>query len=118
MRARVCPVPLTDWGGRVGDGGADVEGDGDAVVPGDVEAGAVVEEEGAVGGRGGDEVDGAVAGVVGGGGVLNAGAAWVHQVEGVCGREGGGEEEENEESNERGSIPHIAVFGCIDLLGV
>ena len=113
--ARVCPVPLADWGGGVGDGGAGVKGDGDAVVPGDVEAGAVVEEDGAVGGGAGGEVDGAVAGVVGGGDVLHAGAAWV---EGVCGRESGGEEKEDEESNERGSIPHIAVFGCIDLLGV
>ena len=109
--ARVCPVPLADWGGGVGDGGADVKGDGDAVVPGDVEAGAVVEEEGAVGGGGGDNVDGAVAGVVGGGGVLDAGTAWV---QGVC---NGGEEKKDEESNERGSIPHFAIFGCIDLLG-
>ena len=99
----------------MGDGGADVEGGGDAVVPGDVEAGAVVEEEGAVGGGGGDEVDGAVAGVVGGGGVLDEGTTWV---EGVCEREKGGEEKGDEEFNERGSIPHVAAFGCIDLLGV
>lgn len=109
--ARVGPVPAADGGGGFVDGGADIEDDGDAVVPGDVEAGAVVEEEGAVGGGGGDEGEGAGAGVVGGGGVLDAGAAGV---EGVGWREGGGEEEEDE----RESIPHVAVFGCIDLLGV
>lgn len=64
-RARVGPVP--DAGGGVGgvDCGAGVVGDGKAVVPRDGESGAIVEEEGAVDGRGGDEVDGAIAGVVG-----------------------------------------------------
>lgn len=115
LGARVCPVPLADRGCGVVDDGADVEDDGEAVVPGDVAAGAVVEEEGTVGGGGGDEVDGAVAGVVGGDGVLDEGAAWV---EGVCWRESGGEEKEDEESDKGGSIPHVAVFGCIDSLGV
>ena len=62
--ARVGPVPDADGGvGRV-DGGAGVVGDGEAVVPRDREAGAVVEEEGAVDGGGGDEVDGVIAGVI------------------------------------------------------
>lgn len=73
--ARVGPVPLADCGGGGVDGGADVKNDGEAVVPGDVEAGAVIEEEGAVGGGGGDGGDGAVAGVVGCDGVLDEGAA-------------------------------------------
>ena len=63
--ARVGPVPDADGGIGGVDGGAGVVGNGEAVVPRDGEAGAVVEEEGAVDGRGGDEVDGAVAGVVG-----------------------------------------------------
>ena len=109
LGARVGPVPLADGGGGVVDGGAGVEDDGVAVVPGDVEAGAVVEEEGAVGGGGGDPRDGAVARVVGGDGVLDEGAAGVDS---VCRREDGGEEEEDEEF-ERGSIPHVAVFVCI-----
>ena len=109
LGARVGPVPLADGGGGVVDGGAGVEDDGVAVVPGDVEAGAVVHEEGAVGGGGGHERDGAVAGVVGGDGVLDEGAAGV---ESVCRRENGGQEEEDE-GFERGSIPHVAVFICI-----
>ena len=107
--ARVGPLPLAGRGfGRVEEG-AGVEGDGEAVVPGDVEAGAVVEEEGAVGGGAGDEGDGAGAGVGGGEGVLDEGAAGV---EGVGWREEGGEEEEDEESG-GGRIPHGAGFGCI-----
>ncbi len=111
LGARVGPVPLADLGGGGGgvDGGADVEDDDEAVVPGDVEAGAVVEEEGAVGRGGGDEGDGAGAGVVGGDGVLDEGAAGV---EGVGGGEGGGEEEEDEEF-EGGGVPHSAGGGCI-----
>lgn len=46
---------------------------------------------------------------------MDQGAA---RVERVGGWEGGGEEEEDEEVGERGSIPHNAVFGGIDLLGV
>ena len=107
--ARVGPLPLAGRGfGRVEEG-AGVEGDGEAVVPGDIEAGAVVEEEGAVGGGAGDEGDGAGTGVRGCEGVLNEGAAGV---EGVGGREEGGEEEEDEESEE-GRIPHGAGFECI-----
>ena len=64
-RARVGPVPDADGGVGGVDRGAGVVGNGEAVVPRDGEAGAVVEEEGAVYGRGGDEVDGAIAGVVG-----------------------------------------------------
>ena len=53
-RARVGPVPDADRGvGRV-DRGAGVVRYGEAVVPRDREAGAVVEEEGAVDGGGGD----------------------------------------------------------------
>ena len=77
MGARVGPVP--DAGGSEGgvDGGAGVVDVGGAVVPGDVLAGAVVKEEGAVDGGGGDEVEGAVAGVVGEPGALDEGAARV-----------------------------------------
>ena len=64
-RARVGPVPDADGGVGGVDRGAGVVGNGEAVVPRDGEAGAVVEEEGAVYGGGGDEVDGAIAGVVG-----------------------------------------------------
>ena len=52
--ARVGPVPTAGRGGGVGHGGAGVVDDGDAVFPGDVVAGTVVEELGAVGVRGGD----------------------------------------------------------------
>lgn len=113
LGARVGPVPLADGGGGGSDGGAGVEGDGEAVVPGDVEAGAVVEEEGAVGGGRGDERDGAVARVVGGDGVLDEGPAGIER---VCGRrEHCGEEEEDEEFD-GGGVPHVAVFWCIYLL--
>ena len=107
--ARVGPLPLAGRGFGRAEDGAGVEDDGEAVVPGDVEAGAVVEEEGAVGGGRRDEGDGAVARVGGCEGVLHEGAAGV---EGVGGREEGGEEEEDEES-EGGRIPHGAGFGCI-----
>ena len=92
LGARVGPVPLADRGGGVVDGGAGVHGDDQAVVPGDGEAGAVVEEEGAVGGGRGDEREGPVAGVVRGDGVLDEGAAGVVRASGgreVCGGEGG-----------------------------
>lgn len=80
LGARVGPIPLADGDGRGVDGGADVEEDGEAVVPGDGEAGAVVEEEGAVGGGGGAEGDVAVAGVAGCEGVLDEGPACVERV--------------------------------------
>ena len=64
-RARVGPVPDADGGVGGVDGGAGVIDNGEAVVPRDGEAGAVVGEEGAVDGGGGNEVDGAIAGIVG-----------------------------------------------------
>lgn len=107
--ARVGPLPLAGRGFGGVDEGAGVQDDGEAVVPGDVEAGAVVEEEGAVGGGGGDEGEGAGAGVGGCEGVLDEGAAGVER---LGRREKGGEEEEEEES-EGGRNPHGAGFGCI-----
>ena len=95
LGARVGPIPGADRGVGGVDGGARVVDDGQAVVPSDVEAGAVVEEKGAVNGGGGDEVDGAVAGVVGEVGALNDGATWVTT---VCEGEDRGEEKEDKES--------------------
>lgn len=109
-RARIGPVPDAERGVGGVEGGADVVDDGDAVVPRDVEASAVVEEKGAVDGGGGDLVDGAVAGVFGyAGALLNDGSTWVTT---VCIWESRGEEKESEEL-ERGGDPHAAVFGYI-----
>ena len=108
--AWVGPVPLAGRGGGVGHGGAGVVDDGDAVFPGDVVAGTVIEELGAVGGGGGDEGDGAVAGVVGGKAVFNldGGTAWV-RAEGKCKGKRGGEEYEGDESKAHG-VTHIVVL--------
>ena len=65
LRARVGPIPDADGGVGGVDRGADVIHHGEAVVPRNFEAGAVVEEKGAINGRGINLVDGAVAGVVG-----------------------------------------------------
>ena len=109
--AGVAPVPLADRGGGGGHGGADVVDHGETVVPDDVLAGTIVEEEGAVWFGGGDADDGAVTGVVGCDDVLDEGAAWVNG-DGGYKRESRGEEREDEVLK-RGSISHIGVFGCI-----